>query len=158
MSVLLVDEVNPYAGASGRDHALYPSPHGSAGHRLCHTILGLEVRYYLRHYHRVNLCRGRWDLAAARQHAERLRDDLHDFAWDGAILCGAKVSLAFGLKFEPFSVVQELRLAETYGRDSTVAFAVLPHPSGLSRLWNEPGSYRRARALLRDAGMMRGAV
>ena len=31
-----------------------------------------------------------------------------------------------------------------------LVFVVLPHPSGLSRAWNEAGAYERARALLRE--------
>lgn len=34
---------------------------------------------------------------------------------------------------------------------------LLPHPSGLSRLWNAPGSFARAREVLRVAGVLPGA-
>jgi hypothetical protein len=31
---------------------------------------------------------------------------------------------------------------------------VLPHPSGLCRLWNQPDSVMRARAALQEAGLV----
>lgn len=32
--------------------------------------------------------------------------------------------------------------------------AVLSHPSGRNRAWNAPGTYERARAVLREAGVL----
>ncbi len=125
MKPLLVGELNPY-GADPR-YALFPYPERSAGGRLCHKILATHRADYLRSFDRVNLCTGKWTVAAARERATELR-----CAPRPTILLGVKVCNAFGVAFHPFEVVD--------------GYLVLPHPSGLCRLWNEPGAYDRARA------------
>jgi|HubBroStandDraft_1064217.scaffolds.fasta_scaffold13020_9 hypothetical protein len=135
---LLLGEVNPYQQAEVEHYALYPYPERSAGGRLCRVILGLEPGVYLRAYARHNLCSGKWSLPAARARAAEL---LLRYPEPLPIaLLGAKVAEAFGQPFEPF---------RRAGR-----FVVFPHPSGLSRLWNEPGAFAQARELMRDAGAM----
>lgn len=126
---LLVGELNPY-GADQR-YALYPSPRRSAGGRLCYDVLGLLPMEYFRTYDRANLCTGKWSTPAAGSKAF----DLEVQGYDRLILLGAKVSKAFSVPFLPFTV-QDGKL-------------VLPHPSGLCRLWNEPGAYERAREAVR---------
>jgi uracil-DNA glycosylase len=64
------------------------------------------------------------------------------------VLLGARVAQAFALKFTPFSVVAACNPAQ---------FVILPHPSGLSRAWNEPGAFDRARGVLREAGVLEAA-
>lgn len=150
---LLVGESNPY-GADPK-FALYPAPDRSAGHRLATQILDMDRRRYLQTFDRVNLCAAGWSLVEARQRARQItreRDFLND-APDGAgrsravvILLGAKVCSAFGVPFAPFT-------EDTTHGDPCVRLLVLPHPSGLSRLWNAVGTYTRARLLLRSAGV-----
>lgn len=112
--IVLVGESNPY----GADpyYALYPAPNGCSGHRLCTLILGMHRAAYLETFERVNLCAGPWKLAEARASAEKLHGHR-------MILLGAKVCAAFRTPFQPFVVVG--------------GNLVLPHPSGLCRLWGQ---------------------
>lgn len=133
--VWLIGENNPY-GPDPR-FALYPLPERSAGGRLCHVILGMQRTDYLRAFERANLLsQSRWSAPAARNAAMALRERVGD---GRVILFGAKVHDAWcwharpGRKWVPFSYVENGVLA-------------LPHPSGLCRLWNEPGAIERARA------------
>lgn len=129
---VLVGESNPYGGDPY--YALYPSPDGCSGHRLCRLILGMSRRAYLDTFERVNLVDGKWNMRDARRKAADL---ITEYADGGRlILLGAKVCSAFDLRFEPFEVY------DLCGID----VAVLPHPSGLCRLWNVAGAFARARA------------
>ena len=60
------------------------------------------------------------------------------------VLLGARVAEAFGEIYTHFMLYPGVRLN----------FVSLPHPSGRCRLWNEPESYERARAVLRAAGVL----
>lgn len=134
---LLVGECNPYQVAEDPDYALYPYPERSAGGRLCRVILALPPHHYIRAYARANLCSGKWSTPAARERALELSVKNPGVP---VVLLGSKVCAAFGFTFEPFTVADR--------------FVRLPHPSGLSRLWNEPGAFERARAVMRDAGAL----
>ncbi len=127
---LLVGEQNPYGGDP--EYALYPVPEGCSGQRLCCLILGMYRKDYLAAFERKNLCDGRWDMCLARKRAQELR------TWGAPIvLLGSKVARAFGHDpFEPFTVADGGKTL------------VLPHPSGLCRLWNEAGAVDRARSLV----------
>lgn len=127
---IIVGESNPYGGDDY--YALYPVPDGCSGHRLCCLILGMRRHDYLEAFERTNLVQGKWGMRAARLRAAELRGRL--------ILLGSKVSMAFGVEFMPFSRYREPE------RD----LLVLPHPSGLCRLWGEPDAFRKARAALAD--------
>ncbi len=136
MKPLLVGELNPY-GADPR-YALFPYPERSAGGRLCHKILQTHRADYLRRFDRVNLCTGSWSLKEARLRAYTLWQERQQPGNDGKlILLGTKVAAAFAH-----------HLTGDFGRPFETVGAqvlVLPHPSGLCRLWNEPGAYERAR-------------
>lgn len=136
MRPLLVGEDNPYS-ADPR-HALFPHPERSAGYRIATVILGLTRAEYLRRFDRVNLCAGKWSAPEARETARRI--ELRRPPRAPIILLGRKVADAFGVARPPFSIY-----AFDGGRPR---FYLLPHPSGLSRVWNEPGAIERARALL----------
>ena len=125
---VIVGESNPYGGDPY--FALYPSPDGCSGHRLCCTILGMDRSEYLDLFDRTNLCTGKWSMRAARARAVEIRAIPTWF-----ILCGAKVARAWGLPFSPLEVFSDV--------------LVLPHPSGLCRLWNEPGFIRRTREVVK---------
>jgi hypothetical protein len=129
---LLVGESNPYGGRPY--YALYPAPDGCSGHRLCTLILGMPRSKYLEVFARTNLCSGPWLMAEAYENAQKLR------VWKAPIiLFGSKVSLAFEFRpFEPFTVADGGKTL------------VLPHPSGLCRMWSEPGAIERARALVAE--------
>lgn len=137
MKPLLVGELNPHGGPPER--ALLPHPTHGAGGRLA-KILGLMDYQYMRAFDRVNLCSGEWDWTFAKDKAMRL--------WYGRenetfVLLGAKVCRAFGVEFKPFT--RTMRFIHE--------LVILPHPSGLSRAWNDRRSRYKARRLLRAAGV-----
>lgn len=129
---ILVGESNPY----GADpyYALYPSPDGSAGWRLCCLIFRMHRKDYLESFERVNLCAGPWRVREAREKASELA------VREGArlVLCGSKVCSAFGLPFQPFHEVEQ----QGGGR-----MLILPHPSGLCRLWTHE-AFKTARRVV----------
>src|SRR6185369_847576 len=119
----IVGESNPY----GADpyYALYPAPDGCSGHRLCCLILGMHRHTYLDTFERVNLCEGRWSMKDARAKAQSLWPHKGKF-----ILLGVKVARAWEVNpWEPFIQI-----------DGGTTL-LLPHPSGLCRLWQEPGAF-----------------
>jgi hypothetical protein len=134
---VLVGEYNPYGDDTRA--ALYPAPANSAGWRLCHLVLGIELGEYLERFDRRNLVGGpRWSATLAKIAAERLR---REAALSGAplVLLGARVAHAFGVSYRPFT-------SSTGPAGTTVV--VLPHPSGRCRAWNMIGACERARALV----------
>jgi hypothetical protein len=141
---VLVGESNPYGPDEG--YALYPEPERSAGERLCRNIMGLTPRTYLASFLRVNLCDGPWRIRAARQRASMLLMANADCTF---VALGAKVCSAFGIPFAPFTLRGNL-----FADPSKPRFVILPHPSGLSRLWDGPQAYDRARATLRAGSVL----
>jgi len=125
---LIVGESNPYGGHA--DFALYPSPDGCSGHRLCCLILRMRRKVYIDSFDRVNLVVGKWAMKSARSAAAHLRTE-----HGRIILLGSKVCAAFDIPFKPFSGHEE----------DGVRFAILPHPSGLCRLWRDPDAGAKAR-------------
>lgn len=124
---LLVGETNPYSADTR--HALLPWPPQSAGARL-RKILLMTDEEYLAAFERVNLLGSlqKWSAPLARGEAAKLRA-----AHTGPIVAlGARVAAAFGLVL--------------FGSDDKVV--CVPHPSGLSRAWNERGVYDRVRRLV----------
>lgn len=131
-------EANPYGGDPS--YALWPYPERASGGRLA-EILGMTASEYLGAFHRVNLCRVSWRVAEAREAARAM---LEASGGRDLVLLGTKVSRAFGFRsFSPFSTT-------TISRDggAPVQLVVLPHPSGLNRMWNDPGARDRARAMV----------
>ena len=139
----LIGEANPYGGDP--KFALYPLPVNSAGGRLCRTIMRLEPRQYLHRFERFNLCPEKWSVPIARANAMRIRTGDNEIT----VLCGAKVTRAFFFEFEPFKV----HVFPGEGREKRT-FIILPHPSGLYRLWGEPRAFERAREALRLGGVV----
>lgn len=136
--IILVGESNPY----GADpyYALYPAPDGCAGNRLCCYILGMHRHVYLETFDRTNLCEGKWSSKEARQRAHELC-----MQHERLILLGAKVASAFSMVFEPF---MRVGIADVTKRHPRREALILPHPSGLCRLWHVAGSMQRARDLV----------
>ena len=127
---LLVGESNPYRGDPY--YALYPLPEGCSGHRLCCLILGMRRKDYLEVFERTNLCPEQWNMRVVREWAQELR------TYRGPlILLGAKVARAF--EFDPF---------EPYTIADGGKTLVLPHPSGLSRFWDDPDAIPKTRLLV----------
>lgn len=126
---LLVGESNPYG--SDPSFALYPAPDGCSGHRLCRLVLGMRRADYLREFDRTNLCRGNWSREEAMAAAMSILVERAGTA--RLVLLGSQVCSAFGVPLVPFTVADGVLLR-------------LPHPSGRCRLWNDGGSFLRARA------------
>ncbi len=127
MKPLVVGEANPYGGDPY--FALYPEPDGCAGHRLATLVFGLWRKTYLDSFERMNLCPRDWNTTVARVRANAIAPMRGPGTW--TILCGAKVARAFGLAAATADAPIQL------GRDIAGAgYAVIPHPSGLCRLWN----------------------
>lgn len=124
---ILVGESNPYG--CDPNYALYPLPTGCSGNRLCHRILGMGMDAYLDSFDRRNLCPGHWSLAHAKQVAQSLWESSGRF-----ILLGSKVCQAWQTPFVPFKIF-----------DGGTCL-ILPHPSGLCRLWAAPDAITKARA------------
>ena len=150
---LLVGEANPYGGDP--EFTLYPSPPGCSGDRLCRLVLGLDPDDYMGRFDRVNLCPRAWKIRDARIRADAIRKERRS---SPTILLGAKVCAAFDVSFKPFSMVGDSNVRgrphDERETGRVPVFVVLPHPSGLSRAWNAPGSYERARELLREARVL----
>lgn len=142
MKPLLIGEQNPYQTDPriAQRFALYPDPPGCAGWRLCKLVMGLEPADYLTRFDRVNLCAGKWSTRTAHTSAIQIQANSDRTL----VLLGAKVSRAFGCTFTPFS----------HGYRLGQPCVILPHPSGLSRAWDDPGAFERARAVLREAGVL----
>ena len=89
----------------------------------------------------ARLAKGRsFPAARAKVAARRVAAQLAGFKC--ALLLGRRVAAAFGLRGAPM-----LRWMSLGG----ARVAVVPHPSGVSRWWNEAPNRRRARAFLRRA-------
>jgi hypothetical protein len=86
----------------------------------------------------MNLCRGRWNLAEARDTMHRLMRERNRI-----ILLGSRVRYAFAMEDQPYFT------SLTEGQPPT-SFYVLPHPSGRCRIWNDPQAAGKARTLLRE--------
>lgn len=118
---------------------------GRVGRRLA-SLCGLSFEEYLDFFERVNLLHVRqdtkekgfeFDFVAATQAAHALWLSEDAFASGRTILLlGRRVARAFSETTEYF----EGRTTASQG----IKIYVLPHPSGVSRWWNEEANYRRA--------------
>lgn len=138
--IVIVGELNPYGGDPY--FAMYCDPPASAGGRMQRLVCALERHDYLE-LGRVNLCVGKWSRPAALHKADEImaQPDLKTL-----VLLGRKVTAAFFLDDQPQPFNHALLSPD--GRRA-ISCVVLPHPSGLNRLWNEVGAFDRARDLLR---------
>lgn len=139
--LVLVGELNPY-GANPHT-ALYHLPRNASGNRL-RQHLGLKDATYAG-LQKQNLCDLRWSAPAAQGRATLLLK----MRFDVVVCLGAKVSRAMtdALDWWPLDFFKAAR----DGEKGDVTLVCLPHPSGLNRLWNEPGARDKARELLRRA-------
>lgn len=130
----LIGEMNPLSVHPR--HALFPFPVNCTGWRLCHKILEMDTGAYVRAFERRNLCVGKWSMEDARKRAFEIERESREVS---LVLLGRKVATAFG-----YGKVEFFKTVVHNGR----VLLFLPHPSGLCRVWNEPGSYQRARDLV----------
>lgn len=154
MKPLLVGEANPYyRGDDG--YALFPLPERASGHRLATLVMGFAddrsgLQRYLEAFDRVNLCKEHWGLKEARPKAQAI---LHEHRTSPIVLCGQKVCTAFGVAYEPLKIHFARTVDEGVNNWQSILL-VLPHPSGLCRFWNEENAFDRARAFLREHGVL----
>jgi hypothetical protein len=144
--ILLVGESNPYGSLPSR--ALFPHPRNASGNRI-RVILGLTDAAYMKTFDRVNLCREKWNLREAVQHAGLLLERRGTY-----VLLGSKVRSAF----HSAMMSAGPGLCSAYHRELNAfwwgprhQFICLPHPSGRCRAWNDPDQVERSRALMRAA-------
>lgn len=157
--IVIVGESNPHGESP--DHALYCWPVNSAGWRLQSKIMGVSRATYIG-FHRHNLCVGQWSTPTAREEAQQLLKLYADQTDYTLILLGRKVVEAFfcgpgalDKQGAPKPFTRDFLRYSVLGGHTTVRerenLVILPHPSGRCSAWNEPGTYERARALLREA-------
>lgn len=143
--VWLIGEQNPYGDRHGHKQrfALYPLPAHASGGRLA-RILGLTVDEYLDAFERRNLLGpGRWDVKKARAAAVEIRGQVRD--GEVLVLCGARAAAAFQYPSDPLrTFASEHRVDRLLG-EARYEVLVIPHPSGLSRAWNDPTMAPRVR-------------
>ena len=116
---------------------LYSDPRNRSGGRLA-TFLGLSDEEYLARFDRANLCRGVWSDRVAKATARRLAASPRP----AYVLLGEKVCAAFDVEYEPFTVDE---------RPDGATFAVLPHPSGINRIWCRSENVKLARVTVETA-------
>lgn len=125
-------------------HALYPYPPGCTGNRIYAMIRervpGLTEDQYLEAFDRRNMLVGEdWNLTAARLAAPKI--------WESArgrriIMLGAAVADAMRVR----------NRAPLYWHDhADVQYALVPHPSGRNRWYNEGDQRSAASRFLADA-------
>lgn len=139
-----------------RTHSpLYPLPEAASGGRLA-DIMGLDHRTYLRTFQRINLLRDfpskrehpggtrrdHWPRAEARYAAELIAPLLHGRR---VVLVGRNVARAFGLEKATWHTWQPHRVHYPPDDPAQAEMAVVPHPSGLCRWYNDPANMDEAR-------------
>jgi len=123
---------------------LWPWPANSAGDRLM-RMSGIPVADYLTRLARVNLALkpvAEWDSRAARDRALSLVATLP--VGTRVVACGAKARDAFGLP-------DWFHLQAMGAHPEAPAVVAIPHPSGRSRAYNDPGVKGAARWWIRWA-------
>ena len=135
MKPILVGESNPFS--YDPEMALYPWPRGSSGSRIAH-MLGMSDDEYLAAFDRMNLMSNssRWSVVSARAAADEIIKSHNNRT---LLLLGSKVASAFWLG--NMVVYQAYKFERSFsGETSHASFAAmrLPHPSGRSRIWNDP--------------------
>lgn len=139
---------NPY-GADER-YALYPESRRAAGDRLCRVILGMDKHDYMRSFIRRNTMEGAWRLSEAKVSAVSVFKELPP---------GAVVVLLGQQVWQAWKAVDPARLGDSRAtwipfriqEDETqdLTYVLFPHPSGLSKLWNDKSNITLARSTLR---------
>ena len=109
------------------------------------ALCGLTKKEYLRKFRRLNIFdawpgkNGKGDafpLAQARIRAAQLVKNLMH---ERVVFVGIKTAEAFSFEFAPLK----------WQRFNNGAAAILPHPSGVNRWWNDPGNRKMASRFMR---------
>lgn len=127
---------------------LFPLPRSSAGGRLLGYSRMPTLQYFGAFLRRNVLPELRpWSVPEARELAGFIVDELNANAIKRVVLLGGKVGAAFGLPD-----------IWSHGFVSNLELAVIPHPSGRCRIYNDVAAQRRAGATLRWAARLRKHV
>jgi len=130
----------------------------STGRKIANMI-GATPSQYMKAFDRVNVCptaqRGTVDPKLYHAHAENLTGSL--LRRRRVILLGQNVAECFGISREMYSYLswKDSRVYETYGlcgwkigRLPPFVWAVMPHPSGRNRWYNDPFNAESARQFI----------
>jgi hypothetical protein len=134
---LIVGMDNPYS--QNPKYALFPAPRNCTGWRLWQMLnrtLGVSRQEYVTWAERTNLCEGRWSVSAARQRWASLQSSVEG---RDCVLLGRAVATAAGLP-----EASPLLWTDYCGG----RVAMLPHPSGLNRWYNDPANMRMAESFM----------
>lgn len=126
---------------------LFPWPERSSAGRLL-EMSGMTGGQYLGGLYRRNLCdtKGKWERDLAEKRARVMITVLFDMPKDlRVVLCGKRVAKAFGYRDYEFWRPGVLESRQRY--------VVIPHPSGLNRLYNDRENRARTRAVMRWAAI-----
>ena len=121
-----------------------------SGHRLA-KLCGLDVATYLRTFDRINL---HYETPKKNDRVTRLVGEASAsmfrarFAGRKIILLGKDVARAFGFN-DNDKMLEWIKMTSSNIFLPLTYFALLPHPSGLNRWYNEPRNVRRAERFLR---------
>lgn len=131
-------------------HALYPYPPRCAGARLC-ELMGLPLSEYIFGIDRMNLLDfypgkqgkgARFPMAAAKESVAALHEQ-RGLIGRNILLVGRRVAEAFEKKDVPNL---------TWQHQKAYNFAIIPHPSGINRWWNDAENRAAGEAFLRSVG------
>lgn len=122
---------NPYS--DNPDHALRPHPINSSGYRLARMFLdaaekrGLDMNFlnYERGFRRFNFFEKTLDMSEG----ERAGQLLKEFQGRDVVCCGNQVVKLLGLSKHSWTL---------WSKSQGLRYCVIPHPSGLTRNYNEP--------------------
>jgi hypothetical protein len=125
-------------------HALFPHPPGCTGHTLWRWS-GLTKQEYLDRFERRNVLPGReWDLRDAREVAPLIRESL---VGRRVVLLGSPVnSLMRGGTEHELAGAFVWRPSDARGG----LMAMLPHPSGRNRFYNDPLAVAAAEIFMQE--------
>lgn len=136
-------------------HALWTQPAGCTGHRLWRMATartGISEEQWLAATDRRNLCIGEWDLRRAWAQADAWREELRSRT---VLMLGVEVMLA--MRESGIGTPGSEHLMYFHWRED-VDWCLLPHPSGLNRVWNQHVHVVAAEMLLEDIIRQTGVV
>lgn len=131
--IILIGEANPYTPDPRM--ALFPYPPAAAGARL-RRHLGVVHSEFLSVW-RANLCRSFWSPDLARRRAQALSSP--GMPWSVVVLLGRQVATAMGHS-------DDLMTTKVVG---SLVYVILPHSSGMNRVWNDKAAVHRAQTIMR---------
>ena len=150
VSRIVLVGIAPGPSHRGPHVALHPGKPGSAGARLA-SIMGLTPEEYLRKFDRTNvLCEpvGKWGIVGESRVARNAATCMLPLlAGRDVVFLGADVARAFGRKDLTFHSWE----ATAYeGLEKAVYAALVPHPSGRNRWYNDPANFAEAREFWKE--------